>query len=215
MCGTPFILNRPGSSQRYCSQRCVSTAQRRTDEHRCEWCGQPVRPHQRSCSRACLGILHRLDHNPTCPVTYGTCAACQRAYVKRAGRITCSPACSRQWNTQAVVRRYHDDPEYRARVIAAALNRYAGRLGAGEIRTPRALTLYLIERDHGICGICHQSVTETSGELGPSVDHIIPLRAAIGPPGEHSLGNIQLAHLRCNRRKGNRRLRSALADLGR
>lgn len=52
----------------------------------------------------------------------------------------------------------------------------------------------LYRRDNGVCGICHKRVRSEDA----SVDHIVPLARG----GEHSYRNTQLAHRRCNARKG-------------
>jgi 5-methylcytosine-specific restriction endonuclease McrA len=68
------------------------------------------------------------------------------------------------------------------------------------------LLTYLIKRDHGRCGICHQPVRAKTGPMRPSIDHIIPLvpLRAGDERGMHELANVQLAHLRCNLSKNNR-----------
>lgn len=50
------------------------------------------------------------------------------------------------------------------------------------------------DRDKGVCGICHFSVSSKE----KSLDHVVPLSKG----GEHSYANVQLAHLLCNSRKG-------------
>lgn len=54
------------------------------------------------------------------------------------------------------------------------------------------------ERDGGLCGICGSEVAIAE----QSLDHIIPL--ALG--GTHEPANVQIAHRRCNSRKGARLL---------
>ena len=54
----------------------------------------------------------------------------------------------------------------------------------------------LVERDHGLCGICQQPVAYTDR----SVDHILPLAAG----GKHSYANTRLTHLRCNIKRQHR-----------
>jgi 5-methylcytosine-specific restriction endonuclease McrA len=54
----------------------------------------------------------------------------------------------------------------------------------------------LYARDRGHCGLCPNVVLRKDA----SIDHIVPL--SLG--GEHSYRNTHLAHLRCNRLKGNR-----------
>lgn len=52
----------------------------------------------------------------------------------------------------------------------------------------------ILDRDQGLCGICMRPVLP--GQI--SFDHIIPLSRG----GPHTIENIQLAHLRCNKSKG-------------
>ncbi len=57
-------------------------------------------------------------------------------------------------------------------------------------------TQSVFERDQGICGICRLECSRNEA----SVDHIIPLSKG----GTHTWDNIQLAHMLCNIKKGNR-----------
>lgn len=67
----------------------------------------------------------------------------------------------------------------------------------------------LYSRDHGICHICGKLTDwndykiinnkKRSYRNYPSIDHIIPVSSG----GVHSWGNVALAHLGCNARKGN------------
>lgn len=52
----------------------------------------------------------------------------------------------------------------------------------------------LYARDHGQCRLCNRSCSRADA----SVDHVVPLSRG----GEHSYANAQLAHQRCNARKG-------------
>jgi 5-methylcytosine-specific restriction endonuclease McrA len=128
---------------------------------------------------------------------------------RRGNQVTCGDKeCRRRYqnrqSSEWMMRRYREDPIFRDKMIAAAENRRADRLGAGNIRSPKALVTFLRARDNGTCGICGGQVTDTTGPMRPSIDHKIPLRPDAGPPGEHTLANVQLAHYRCNLRKGNR-----------
>jgi len=61
----------------------------------------------------------------------------------------------------------------------------------------------LVERDNGMCQLCGQPVRSDAKfphPLSPSADHIVPL--SLGGP--HAAENLQLTHLVCNIRKGNR-----------
>lgn len=54
----------------------------------------------------------------------------------------------------------------------------------------------LVERDRGRCGVCGLPVRAADA----SVDHILP----VSKGGAHSYANTRLAHLRCNKVRGNR-----------
>jgi 5-methylcytosine-specific restriction endonuclease McrA len=59
----------------------------------------------------------------------------------------------------------------------------------------------LRRRDEDTCRICGEPVDFTRKSPDPSaatIDHVI----AVSKGGEHSYGNTQLAHLRCNKAKG-------------
>ena len=65
----------------------------------------------------------------------------------------------------------------------------------------RPLDVY--ERDEWTCGLCNEAVPRDAkypDPLSPSLDHILPLSKG----GHHVMENVQLAHLDCNVRKGNR-----------
>lgn len=53
-----------------------------------------------------------------------------------------------------------------------------------------------VERDRGRCGVCGLPVRAADA----SVDHILP----VSKGGAHSYANTRLAHLRCNKVRGNR-----------
>ena len=54
----------------------------------------------------------------------------------------------------------------------------------------------IFKRDLGLCGICGLWVAPKHA----SMDHVL----AISRGGTHIMGNLQLSHLKCNLRKGNR-----------
>lgn len=59
----------------------------------------------------------------------------------------------------------------------------------------------VFERDGWLCGLCSQpvdSAVEYPDPASASLDHVVPLSRG----GEHSLENVQLAHLSCNVSKG-------------
>lgn len=121
-----------------------------------------------------------------------------------AKRKRCSDECARTASNRAALAymlgRYRSDPSFRDKVISAAQNRRADKLGSPQITTQAQLLGYLFKRDRGRCGICRKPVRARRGPMRPSVDHIIPLSVELN----HSLENVQLAHYRCNLSKGNR-----------
>jgi HNH endonuclease len=164
--------------------------------------GHAERP---TCSRPC-GVEYRHrnggypDRARSCAIFPRDCDTCGKPFIGRSSRaMTCGfGGCKAVRLRQAIALRYHADPEFHARVLSAVHNRRADRLGVGRISSPRDLIGYLTERDRGICGICHDPVTDATGPMRPSPDHVIPLARG----GGHSLENLQLSHLDCNLRKG-------------
>lgn len=71
-----------------------------------------------------------------------------------------------------------------------------------QIRRKRGLIrLKLFERDGGRCGICGELVDMSISPLepnGPTIDHIRPKCRS----GSNAWVNLQLAHERCNQKKG-------------
>jgi hypothetical protein len=163
----------------------------------CEICAaeyQPTYGDQRTCGRTCgvkLKNRQRLAKPISPKVHQRNCDECGSPFVTTSSRQKfCSAACSRK------------------RQIARVLDRHYGFKQTG--MPGHTLIAYLAQRDHGRCGLCRQRVTEACGELGPSVDHVVP--RSLG--GSDDLANLQLAHLRCNRSKGNRGGGEQLALVG-
>ena len=65
----------------------------------------------------------------------------------------------------------------------------------------KELLMKIYKRDGGICGICGKQVDyyiSSPDPLSPTMDHIRPIARG----GKHSEKNLQLAHRRCNSKKG-------------
>lgn len=204
---------RGGNWTEACSQECGwrLAAQRRASEppsRNCDLCGQEFSTRdrrQRYCGKRCRDEQQRLDRTVAWParrIWHVTCAECGRLFIgRRSGLEACGDAeCRRKHNLRKIKRRYREDPEFRDRVISKAHNRHARKLGIGNITSPAALINYLMQRDHGRCGICRKPIRAKAGPRRPSIDHIIPLSRG----GEHALENLQAAHYDCNLSKGNR-----------
>jgi|GEM_PF-3546298 hypothetical protein len=95
---------------------------------------------------------------------------------------------------ELVKRKYHSDPEFRARLNLSIERRRALKLGNGPADLIKAKQVW--DRDKGICGICGKPVPFEKFEL----DHIRPLSKG----GTHTFSNVQVAHRSCNSRKGAR-----------
>jgi len=141
-----------------------------------------------TCSDRCDQI--RRDRlNPRC--SEGTCNRGVRA----------KGLCSMHWRRLARSEGREANPEWNARRAANWQKRDALKKGA-----PNAEQIVyrdVFDRDGWICGLCSEHVdpaTEWPDPLSPSLDHILPLSKG----GPHAMANVQLAHLGCNVKKGNR-----------
>lgn len=171
----------------------------------CAVCGitfNLLRATQTHCSKSCAarsrpGPPPRPKAEPVapfCAVHFMTCAQCGKLFTTQRRKRICSVEC----RTARQAERYHTNPARRDYIRHAGHVRRAHALG---LDAPHAVNLsYIIERDHGRCGLCHKPVRAKRGRRGPSIDHIIPL--SVG--GTHTLDNVQLAHLVCNWIKNNR-----------
>lgn len=197
ICGAaaPATTNRDSGSKR--QKTCLSdecrkqAARRRIERYRATERGMQVRAFA--------------PDRASCQIWHVDCAECGQLFVaRRPKQVTCSSKCRRKYHnrfvTEAIKRRYREDPEFRDLVISKAQNRRADRLGAGTITSPATLVAYLVKRDHGRCGKCHKPIRARKGPRRPSIGHIIPL--ALG--GTHELANLQAEHLDCNLSAGAR-----------
>lgn len=131
----------------------------------------------------------------------------QRKRIAYAERAAADPAWATERN-RPTPSKLASRARYRERNRAREVERVArwaranpDRITAKNARRRGALVGTLVERelvlirDSGICGICGLAV-------GPDwhLDHVVPLAKG----GEHSYANTQLAHPRCNARKGAR-----------
>ena len=134
-------------------------------------------------------------------VWFKNCEWCGKLFTARnIGALTCSEECQRKRQSKLVsnniTARYRSDPEFRDSVLSKSHERRASRLGIeglGQIRLIR----YLGERDRWRCGICGELIHDKSKA---SPDHIEPLSKG----GLHVLENLQISHVDCNLKKGNR-----------
>jgi HNH endonuclease len=145
-------------------------------------CEQPHHAHG-LCARHCTAA--RRLRQPACEVD-----GCDQ---RQDSRGLCGPHYNLVWRTENPAR-------YRENAAKGAQIRRARKRGA-RVEPFRATGIY--ERDGWKCGICGERVSKRLVHPHPrsaSIDHIVPLSQG----GEHSPANVQMAHLRCNLRKGDR-----------
>ena len=218
-CDWPFDPGRAHGSEgrynTYCSPACRVAAEVRVKKEKtwswCEYCSEPYqqwRDSAKYCSHACYskaitGTFRALPaHQVIMPLR--SCAECGRPVMLRPGRLLCSEECRRvrdnRATNEAIKRKYREDSGFRDRVLSASHNRRARDLGLDQITSTKTLIAFLMVRDQGTCGICGGLVLDRPGRFQPSPDHVIPVSRG----GPHSIENLQLSHLYCNRRKHDR-----------
>ncbi len=89
-----------------------------------------------------------------------------------------------------------ENPEHYRKQRLDQSQRRRARLAKLPMEDIRIDVLY--ERDKGVCGICGREVEQKD----MSVDHIVPVSFG----GAHTYDNVQLAHINCNKARGNRDL---------
>jgi 5-methylcytosine-specific restriction endonuclease McrA len=106
------------------------------------------------------------------------------------------PRCGKSIATDKTVVRKYCSPTCRK---ATARKTRQARLRLGYVE--HVSMTVLRERDHDTCRICGKPVDFSKQQPDPSaatIDHVVALTRG----GEHSYGNTQLAHFRCNTVKG-------------
>lgn len=205
-CGATYQARWLNKPQRFCTPACRTRASRRTPLSRpCKRCGTEFAIDAKNsrrtyCSATCAVEASRKARS--CRIYIVDCGECGRPFVARPQH---KKMCSAECRKARQARRYHDNPKYRNDIIASNHARRANKLGLGDHRITLA---YLIERDKGRCQmpVCQFRSRKVAAlgagkrnPRGPSIDHIIPLSRG----GTHTLDNVQLAHLKCNRVKHN------------
>ena len=184
------------------------------------------------CSRECAFTYRREHPKPPKPKTVVVCPVCGTAFERCRHQIRfCSRACMRKHrNNQAYERNSRKFgavkrpfickwcgkefmPFYGIKKRAFCSKKCADRHASWQEHVKNRLQdkekakgnfsrRAVCERDGWICQICGQPVDENASwkdPLSATIDHIIPLSKG----GEHSWGNVQCAHRRCNSLKGN------------
>jgi hypothetical protein len=101
----------------------------------CVICGRVYRARydeQRACSPACGLEVRKRNRPPGQPRRAGTpdrsCSECAATFTPRSNRqLTCGPTCAEERSRKRAASRYRTDPEYHAKVLAAANQRNTER----------------------------------------------------------------------------------------
>lgn len=103
------------------------------------------------------------------------------------------------WRRQARAEGREKAPAWDERRAARHAARRALERGAPNAEPFSKIDVH--ERDGWVCGLCREPVDRSLSwpePLSASLDHILPLSKG----GEHTLDNVQCAHLVCNLQKG-------------
>lgn len=184
----------------------IESGQRRAERARrsktCSVCFGPIpKGRSKTCSPGCAD--ERTSHlvigwpPDACLLNVRSCATCGAAFIARrattgTGRRRCD-SCS-----------VPEADRLRAKRAARA-----DAIRAGEVVRLADVAV----RDHHCCQLCRRKVDPRLRHPNPmsaSLDHIVPLSKR----GEHTMVNVQLAHLRCNMLKSDRSVGDQLRLLG-
>lgn len=149
----------------------------------CAHCGKVFTPKKRDdrgrptiyCSRECKGYAKF-------PTLAQTCAHCGEQFTtRRSTQLLCSEPCRRA--------AHRLQSKFRSRT--------------GEPTAPGVWRAKIAERDRWHCGICGEPVNpqvKYPDPLQATLDHIVPVSRG----GTNDPTNLRLAHMSCNRSRGNR-----------
>lgn len=183
-CSVVFTVYGNKKDQRYCSRSCYWRTMRYTRWQACSHCGDIF-------DRGDGGTKCRLCRRFVVPPFFkprlvGVCVICGDAFFAGKSRQRyCSRRC---WNRSDVARSIRH---------AARVRRRTGRPADGR----RVRRRWVFERDDWTCQLCRRPIdreAEPGTDWSASIDHIVPVSRG----GEHTIDNVQCAHLRCNRMKG-------------
>lgn len=229
-CGADFA--RPvttGRKPKYCSEECRREADknRRAERRRtarakwlCENCGATLKNGQRKyCNKECENQFR---------FGYRDCVQCGERYLATYdGQRCCCRECAKELGDAVKHRRAMLDSDA-TKVCERCGEEFAPsyygqhalycdgcRKEIDQSRGSRRKKLYratgrdpinreaVFERDKWVCQLCGKSVNPNCAwphPMSPSIDHIIPLSQG----GKHTMRNVQLAHLECNCKRGDR-----------
>lgn len=189
-CGQPLSVLQEKRGYRFCTVQCwaMSKATLKGTVRTCMICGKEFEPHykeQLCCDKSCGNIRgRRTEKERGYEQEQISCVRCSKDFsaprYTGAVKWTMCPRCRREWDRDRCRRK-------RVAVDAAV---------------EEIIDYVVFERDSWTCQLCSEAVDpkcEWPDSMSPSIDHIMPLSKG----GDHSMDNVQLAHLGCNCRKNN------------
>lgn len=204
-CGCEFLkATDRGRPPKYCSPECrmeADKANKRTQyvgkrENVCKFCGTKLPKYKtRFCCNDCKDKWHRIQKGvvQSYEPIEKVCICCGKTfYTYKQSVNSCSAECVKAHRKE--------------RKNEKAKNRRYKLITVDKDITLKGVAL----RDNQECQLCGGVVDWNDYEIingnmkcgsnYPSIDHIVPI--SLG--GMHSWGNVQLAHMICNSRKGNK-----------
>lgn len=187
----------PKHKKKFCSDECFKTNRKeyykkRRVERTCQECSGLFLTNetgQKFCSNECVVESNRIH-------PLATCERCGTTFASKPGRANkfCNRDCyleqigGKSWKTR---REGHNNARNLTHIRRA--KRYGVRYESIDIEK-------VYEDDGWTCQICHEHVDKFTPYPNPksaSLDHIIPLSKG----GTHTIDNVQLSHMECNRDK--------------
>lgn len=164
----------------------------------CEQCGMSFTSYQsqkrRFCSHSCK-VDNQTGKERVAFEPCGFCGKPFKPYKHQSGRTRfCSTQCGARGRYAALGALGVDAPSRKRERRIEYLHEYRTKKRLAFVAAVDARSIY--ERDSGICGICKKPIAFE--EI--SLDHIMPISRG----GTHEPNNVQIAHMPCNSRKGNR-----------
>lgn len=194
-CGSDYTTAR--KEQKYCLRDCYAKSQRTLigTIRKCIICGteyEPIRKKQQCCSQECQkvatneAIIKGLENEAR------VCGSCGVEFIPtRINQEYCKKTC-REKSFYQKNQDYFLNRRYIRR--ANPVNRVGQEVSIDE----------LYEKAKGLCGICGKVIDKSIKHPHPlslSLDHILPISRG----GLHTIDNVQVAHMSCNSKKGNRK----------
>jgi len=220
ICDQPFTFDetKRGRRREQCSRACTNQAyrdrrsvakqaERVASARPCESCGEAIVPKSlglvpRWCSTFCSEVARGARFAEPLPAVMCALPGCDVEFIPNRHGVRC---CSERhgqvlWNRESRADGRQKSEAWGPRRRENWQRRRALKLGLDAERIDNAV---IFDRDKWCCGICSKRVDSALAWPDPmsaSLDHILPLSKG----GSHVPANVQLAHLGCNVRKGNR-----------